>query len=108
MKFVFVGDEDREDLPAENPASIVMYGLTFALNGDPVEVKNPDSIARLRGNSHFKEVGVEKLGSGSGPGTGKKRGRPRKKAAVKGSGKPVSEDQSGSEADTDVVQPPAA
>ena len=47
--FVYIGQGDS------NPAYIGLYGYTFYLNGDAVEVEEPFA-SNLRTNSHFKEV----------------------------------------------------
>ena len=39
----------------DNPPFITMYGYTFALNGEPVEVTN-DVASLLTKHSHFSEV----------------------------------------------------
>ncbi len=108
MKFIFVGDQGSEDLAAENPSSVTMFGVTFELNGEPQEIEDSLVITRLRGNSHFKEVGVENLGAGSGKSAGRKRGRPRKKAAGKRGAKAVQSDESGSAEDQNVAESSAA
>lgn len=52
-KFVFVGASGR---CPDNPASTTFGGLTFELNGKPVEVDDPYVVFKLQTNSHFKEV----------------------------------------------------
>jgi len=49
-EFVFIGNGK------DDPAWISMFGYMFGLNGRAIEVKNPRLIAKLRGNSHFREV----------------------------------------------------
>lgn len=49
MKFVFVGNGD------EDPPTFVIYGTKFILNGPGVDVTEPQAIAKLKGNSHFRQ-----------------------------------------------------
>ena len=47
--FVYIGQGDS------NPAYIGLYGYTFYLNGEAVDVDEPFA-SNLRTNNHFKEV----------------------------------------------------
>lgn len=49
MKFKFIGNGDSD------PGEITVFGKTFS-GKKAVEVKDPDAIAKLLGNSHFAEV----------------------------------------------------
>ena len=53
-KFVFTGDPRA---PRQDPATCKSLGLTFSLNGDPVEAPNDEVADKLRRHSHFTEVG---------------------------------------------------
>ena len=94
--FRFIGDpnqrnakwkEDHPGYQANDPASITFFaagnnpGIKFVLNGEAVEVSDGDRAARLRGNSHFEEVGVEQLGSGNGHSAGGDGGFPGTQSA---------------------------
>lgn len=75
MKFVFTGDPrhgstirraEIDDngravlvesiFDASNPLSMIMFGKTFELDGEPQEVTEGEHIAFLRAHSHFTEV----------------------------------------------------
>jgi hypothetical protein len=52
--FVFTGDPRA---PGQDPKTCDMHGLTFELNGKPVEVKDEAAAEALRRHSHFTEAG---------------------------------------------------
>lgn len=107
MYFVFTGDPrkndvkflarwmdthrgtNHEEFDANDPRSITMFatildpGITFELNGEPVEVTDKHRIDKLRGNGHFTEVdsGSLEAGSGDSPKV-RRRGRPPKTASA--------------------------
>ena len=62
--FVFTGDPRAK---GSDPAACQNFGLTFTLNGDPVEVADEAIAAKLRTHSHFTETSAEKPRRGRPP-----------------------------------------
>ena len=54
MKFVFIGDGDND------PQVSTHFGYTFELNGEAVDVKEKEVIAKLEHHSHFKKANGRK------------------------------------------------
>lgn len=48
--FSFIGNGN------DDPKEITVYGYTFVLNGDPIEIKDKFAIMKLSVNSHFLEI----------------------------------------------------
>lgn len=47
--FVFIGDKH-----GHGPDKITLFGIEFEKNGKAVKVDDPNAVAKLDGNSHFK------------------------------------------------------
>ena len=52
MKFQYSGDDD-------SPKAITAFGMRFQHRGAYIEVEDPFVIAKLQGNSQFREKGAE-------------------------------------------------
>lgn len=52
-KFVFTGDPFA---PGHDPQTCLSFGMTFKLNGEPVEAPDDEIAAKLRRHSHFTEA----------------------------------------------------
>lgn len=69
MRFRYIGAGD------DPPRSIVFRGIPFELNGDPVDVTDEATIAKMKGNRSFETA----------------RGRPRASEAAKPVTEPADE-----------------
>lgn len=62
MLFQYVGDGDN------SPQTTEVFGHTFELKGEPVDVKNPAAIKKLKGNKTFIHEPIESDSGDAGAG----------------------------------------